>query len=253
MQDPKAPRLRVSGLKKAFRRVEAVRDVSFEVMPGEMVGVIGPNGAGKSTTVKILTGQLKPDAGEVRVDGHRIDQAPLLARQLTGYVPQKLHLYPFLTGREVLQFVAEVRGLPDDEIGDLIQQLLEQFGLHEAQHRMTREYSEGMARKLAIAAALVGRPKLLVLDESLAGLDPRACHHVIDVIRQEQARGTSIVFVTHQLATLERLCQRVVLIDGGEVRETLTGDALAAEIAGPEGLAGFFLRETKAREERIED
>lgn len=246
MQDTKHPRLSVRDLKKSFRKVDAVRDVSFEVLPGEMVGIIGPNGAGKSTTVKIMTGQLKPDSGEVLVDGHRIDQAPLLARQLTGYVPQKLHLYPFLTGLEVLRFVAEVRGLDDEEVEEVALKLLSQFGLHAARHRMTREYSEGMARKLAIAAALVGRPRLLVLDESLAGLDPRACHHVVDVIQAEQARGTSIVFVTHQLATLERLCQRVVLIDQGQVKRTLEGSALDAEISNPEGLSGFFLRETKA-------
>jgi len=236
--------LEVKGLEKAFRQTVAVAGVSFAADAGELVGLIGPNGAGKSTTVKILTGQLLADAGAVEVGGVDIALDPMAAKRLTGYVPQDVELYPFLTGRELLELVAAIRGVPDAEAGPAIDALLARFRLTPAAHRMTREYSEGMQRKLAICAALIGGPKLLVLDESLNGLDPRAAAEVKAVLKEELARGTAILLVSHILDVLERLCTRVVLIDGGKVVGTLDRQALEAMTRAGTTLEDYFIANT---------
>jgi ABC-2 type transport system ATP-binding protein len=236
------PRLVVDGLQKAFRKTIAVASVSFSIAPGERLAIIGPNGAGKSTTVKMITGQILPDAGAIHIDGHRIDDEPLLAKTLTGYVPQHLQLYPFLTGREVLEFVAGVREIVDPKAR--IDTLLARFALTDAQHRMTREYSDGMARKLSIACAIIGDPALLVLDESFAGLDPRATADVRAVVHERSTSGAAVLFVSHQLEAMERLCNRVLLIDGGRVTGTLDEDGLRRVRAQPDGLNGWYLERT---------
>jgi ABC-type multidrug transport system ATPase subunit len=234
--------LRITGLKKRYRSHLAIDGIDLEVRAGELVGLIGPNGAGKSTTVKILTGQVLADEGEVNVGGHDILKDPVAARKVTGYVPQDIALYPFLTGRETLEMVAAIREIKD--AGPLIDNLLARFRLTEAQHRMTREYSEGMARKLSICTSLIGSPTLLVLDESLNGLDPRAASEVKAVIREELARGTAIVLVSHILDILERLCHRVVLIDSGRVVSTLDRDALDALANSGTSLETYFIEHT---------
>jgi len=236
--------LSIRGLKKRFRTTVAVDGIDLDVAKGELLGLIGPNGAGKSTTVKILTGQMLADEGAILVGGEDILKDPLAARKLTGYVPQDIELYPFLTGRELLELVAAIRRIPDDSARTMIDTLLQRFHLVPAQHRMTREYSEGMARKLSICAALLGSPPLLVLDESLNGLDPRASAEVKRVIREELARGTAIVLVSHILDVLERLCTNVVLIDNGRVVKRLDRTALDALATSGTSLETFFIENT---------
>ena len=240
-----APLLTVRGLRKAYASTVAVAEVSFDVHPGELLGVIGPNGAGKSTTVKAITGQLVPDAGEIAVAGHRIDTHPVEARRLTGYVPQKLALYPFLTGREILRFVAAVREVPEARAEARAAELLERLGLAEAADRLAREYSEGMARKLAVATALLSAPPLLVLDESLTGLDPRAAAEVKALVIAHVEGGGAALLVSHQLAALERLCSRVLLIARGRVDATLAREELDRMLAGGATLEAFFLERTR--------
>jgi len=244
------PIVQVRGLVKSFRSVKAVAGVDFDVGAGELVGLIGPNGAGKSTTMKILTGQLLADEGKVLIRGEDVLHDPMAARHAIGYVPQELHLHPFLTGRELLDFVAEVRGIENKLAKERIDALLHRFGLAAAQHRMTREYSEGMSRKLAICSALVGAPPLLVLDESLNGLDPRASAEVKAVLTDELARGTAIVLVSHILDILERLCHRIVLIDEGRVVARISRLELDALHARGGTLEDFFIQNTQAPKER---
>jgi ABC-2 type transport system ATP-binding protein len=236
--------LSIRGLEKRFRATVAVDGVSFDVRPGELLGLIGPNGAGKSTTVKILTGQLLADKGEVFVRGLDILKDPLAAKRAVGYVPQDIELFPFLTGRELLELVAAIRDVPKESVAGVIDELLRRFRLTEAQHRMTREYSEGMARKLSICAALIGAPPLLILDESLNGLDPRAAAEVKALIREELARGTAIVLVSHILDVLEKLCTRIVLIDAGRVVRTLDRAELDALSSSGTSLETFFIENT---------
>jgi len=242
----KTPRLVVRGLQKRYRSTVALRDLSLEVSGGELLGLVGPNGAGKSTTVKIICGQLLADDGHVLIDGHDVVHAPLEAKRSTGYVPQELDLHPFLTGRELLELVAGIRGIDASEAATRIDGLLSRFMLAEDQHRMTREYSEGMARKLAVACALVGDPAVLILDESLSGLDPRAAAEVKAVIRERLEAGTAVVLVSHMLDVVERLCTRIVLVDDGRVVASLGPEAMAELALRGESLESFFLNETQA-------
>jgi ABC-2 type transport system ATP-binding protein len=238
--------LEVRGLSKRFGRVQAVDDLSLEVRPGEWVGLMGPNGAGKSTAVQVITGQILADSGTISVAGHAIESDGLLARRHTGYVPQRLELYPFLTGREVLSFVARARGLGSADAEARIDALMERLALADDQHRLTREYSGGMARKLAVGTALVGDPALLVLDEVLTGLDPRAAAEVKEVLRERVAAGGSVLMVTHALDTLERLADRVVLLDHGKIIGEVDRATMDAWSGSDQTLEGYFLARTSA-------
>jgi ABC-2 type transport system ATP-binding protein len=236
--------LRVQGLVKHFRAHQAVNDLSFEIERGEIVGLIGPNGAGKSTTMKIITGQVLPDSGQIFIGDCELNAAPREARLRTGYVPQTVQLYPFLTGREHLEFVAGIKGLPTEGLGGLLDETLERFALTRAQHQMAREYSDGMARKLAIALALLGDPALLVLDESLTGLDPRAAAEVKETIRSQSTRGTAILLVSHMLEVVERLCTRVLIMSHGSFVAELDRHELDALHASGRSLEDLFLEKT---------
>ena len=237
--------LTVHGLVKRFRNTVAVDDVSFAISPGEIVGLIGPNGAGKSTTMKIITGQLLSDGGTVLVDKANVRMESRTARLRTGYVPQELSLYPFLTGREHMEFVAGVKGLDLEKLPNLIETELARFGLAEAQHRLTREYSEGMARKLSIALALLGDPALLVLDECLTGLDPRAASEVKTTLATQKERGTAILLVSHMLEVLERICTRILVMNRGKIVSELSEKQLGDLLASGTTLEQHFLQHTE--------
>ena len=236
--------LSVEAVSKRFHRLVAVNGLSLSVRAGELVGLIGPNGAGKSTALSMCCGDLLPDEGRIAVAGHDVTREPLAARRSFGYVPQRLRLFPFLTGAELLAFVAEVKGLAPDEGRAQADALLAQLDLVDAKDRLAREYSEGMARKLSLAVALLGRPPLLVLDESLNGLDPRAAAEVKDMLRRHVADGGGVVIAGHVLETMERLSTRVVLVHRGRVIDDLDRAALDRLAAEGRTLEDHFLAAT---------
>ena len=222
--------IRIEGLRKEYGRVVAVDTVSFSVAPGEFVALIGHNGAGKSTTLKVLTGQLRPTSGAVEVDGVDVLAHPGMAREKLGYVPEEPALYDYLTCREFLELVVELRG------GGDIDEALEMTGLGADADRLIREYSQGMRRKTALAAAVVSRPPALVLDEALNGLDPPSAARVKAHLRGLCAGGCAVLLSTHVLETVERIADRVVMLAHGRV----VADERVAEI-GEEGLERLFL------------
>lgn len=201
----------VEGLVKSYGRIKAVDGVGFTVAPGEFVGLVGPNGAGKSTTIKILTGQLIPTAGQVLVGGHDVVADPAQARSRIGYVPEFPDLYDYLSAREMIRFVIELRG------GGDLEWALEVAGLGPHADRLIREYSQGMRRKTALACALVSRPSVLVLDEALNGLDPSSAARVIGVLDELRQDGIAVLLSTHVLDTLEKVADRIVLLMDGAV------------------------------------
>jgi ABC-2 type transport system ATP-binding protein len=203
--------IEVEGLVKAYGRLKAVDGVGFSVAPGEFVGLVGPNGAGKSTTIKILTGQLIPTEGTVRIRGQDVVADPASARSAIGYVPEFPDLYEYLSAREMITFVTELRG------GGDLDWALDLAGLGPHADRLIREYSQGMRRKTALACALVSKPPVLVLDEALNGLDPRSSARVLGVLDELRQAGTAILLSTHVLDTLERVADRVVLLMDGKV------------------------------------
>lgn len=222
------------GVRKTFGSVVAVDRVDLTI-DGGFVGLIGHNGAGKSTSLKMLVGMLRPTEGTVRIHGVDVHADPAAARRLFGAVPEEPALYDYLTAREFLGFVAEVRG------GGDIGEALELTGLGADADRLIREYSQGMRRKTALAAALLGQPKVLVLDEALNGLDPPSAAVVKGALRTLVERGTTVLLSTHVVETVQAVADRVVMLAHGRV----VADERVADI-GDDGLERLFLEKLQA-------
>jgi ABC-2 type transport system ATP-binding protein len=209
--------LEVRGLSKRFRGFTAVRDLAFCVRPGEILGYLGPNGAGKSTTVKILIGLLDPSEGQVLWNGRSvIDDLPAFQRR-TGYVPEEPHLYPHLSGREYLQLAGRLRGIPRAVLEPKIDAFLRLFALWNDRDSPVISYSKGMRQKVLISAALLHNPDILILDEPTSGLDVSAALVFRDLLRKLAAQGKTILFSSHALEVVERVCSRVVILNKGRV------------------------------------
>jgi len=200
-----------SGVRKTYGRVVAVDHVDLTIPRGAFVGLIGHNGAGKSTCLKMLMGSLHPTKGTVHVAGVDVVAEPQRARALMGAVPEEPAVYPYLTGREFLAFVAQVRG------GGDVDASLEMVGLTGDADRLTREYSQGMRRKIALAAALLASPDVLVLDEALNGLDPPSAAQIKAVLRARVDAGATVLLSTHVVDTVERVADRVVMLAHGRI------------------------------------
>ena len=236
--------IEVERLVKRYGRQSAVDGVSLVVRPGEVVALLGPNGAGKSTTIRAITGLLRPTAGRVRVCGHDLLRAPLAAKAALGYVPDRPYLYPKLTARELLRFVARLRRVPDgDRRADA---WLEAFGLLAVANELIETYSHGMRQKLTFAAALLADPPVLVVDEPMVGLDPRAARQVRELMRDHADRGHAVLLTTHAMDVAESLADRVVVMHLGRIAASGTMSDLRAGAGGGEaGLEDIFLRLTE--------
>ncbi|MCB9672736.1 MAG: ABC transporter ATP-binding protein [Alphaproteobacteria bacterium] len=203
--------LELRGVRKAFGPVVAVDRIDLVLEPGTFVGLIGHNGAGKSTTLKMITGMLRPTEGEIRIGGIDVFADPLEARKRFGAVPENPALYEYMTAREFLQFIAEVRGASG------IDDALALTGLGADADRLIREYSQGMRRKTALAAATLGDPGVLVLDEALNGLDPPSAASVKAALRAKVDAGALVVLSTHVVETVQAVADRVVMLAHGRV------------------------------------
>ncbi len=208
-------------LRKEFGKVVAVDEVDLSIEPGTFVGLIGHNGAGKTTTLRMLMGLLRPTSGRVLIDGLDVMANPREARKRFGAVPEEAAVYPYLTAREYLTFIAEVRG------GGDVEQALALTGLGEDADRLLREYSQGMRRKTALAAALLGKPSVLVLDESLNGLDPPSAAMVKATLRQLVDQGTTVILSTHVIETVQAAADRVIMLAHGRVVADVSTDGMA--------------------------
>ncbi len=218
--------LDIDGLTKRYRSLVAVDDIHIEIPPGQFVALIGPNGAGKSTLMGCMAGTVSADEGTVHIDGVEVTDDPVEARRRLGYVPQHLTLLDYLTGEEYLDFVADLRELDRQQRDAEIDELLALTELEESRDAILREYSGGMLRKLALSAALIGAPKLLVLDESFVGLDPESTHRIRHKLKEHCERGGSILLSSHILDMLEPMCDRFLILDEG----TLARDIDRAEL-----------------------
>lgn len=247
-QDTTSPVLCVQQLTKRYRKLTAIDDLSFTINAGEFVGFIGPNGAGKSTTMGCIAGILNPDEGSVFVQGIEVARKPVEARKLISFVPQHLELYKHLTGAEYLGFVADIRGLAPEVRDAQIEELLKLAELSKARHRLIKEYSGGMERKIAICAALLGPPKLLLLDESFVGLDPESTWRIRAHLTHFCAQGGAILLSSHILDMLERMCSRVVMLVSGKLATdtpmTQLKEAFDAPDNTPTTLTEFYLEKS---------
>ena len=204
-------------LEKRFHGHAAVSDVSFALRPGEILGYLGPNGSGKSVTLKMLTGLIEPTGGSVLYSGVDVTGGNVEFRRRFGYVPEEPHLYPFLSGREYLELVAGLRDLPADIARPKINALLERFGLSDAAGQSISGYSKGMKQKTLLIAALLHDPEVVILDEPESGLDVGSILVLRDLLRLLAARGKAILYSSHIVEIVERLCTRVLVLGAGRV------------------------------------
>ncbi len=205
------------GLRKRFGARIALDGVSLSVAAGEIVGLLGPNGAGKTTTLSILAGVIAPDSGRAEICGHDLVGAPAAARRRLGLVPQSLALYPTLTARENLEFFGRIEGLRTHEAHGRALRLLDEAGLADRADDPVAAFSGGMKRRLNLACGMIHGPSALLLDEATAGVDPQSRERIFAVVEDAAARGAAVLYSTHYMEEVERLCLRVVLIDHGRV------------------------------------
>jgi len=218
---------------KRFGGFLAVNDVSFSARAGEITGYLGPNGSGKSTTLKMVTGLIEPTRGEILFEGVPIQSDPIAYKRRMGYVPEEPHLYSHLTGLEYLTLVAQLRDLPPKPASEKIDGLLQLFGLHSHRHLSISSYSKGMRQKLLLSAALLHNPDLILLDEPFSGLDVTSALVMRSLIRELAARGKVVVFSSHELDTVERVCSRVVILHQGKIVADDSIDRLTTLMAVP--------------------
>ena len=204
-------------LVKRFHGISVVRDVSFSVAPGEIVGYLGANGSGKTTTIRMLTGLIEPSDGAALFDGRPISADPTEYRRRLGYVPEEPHLYPFLSGREYLELVGALRNLEPSALHRKIGALLELLDLTDAAERQTASYSKGMRQKVLLIAALLHDPDVLIFDEPESGLDVTAILVLRHLVRLLAGGGKAILYSSHVLESVERLCTRVLVLQSGRV------------------------------------
>ncbi len=218
--------LEVRRLYKWYSGVPVLNGISFSLERGEVTGYLGPNGAGKSTTVKILTGLLQPSEGQVLWKGQDISKCLMDFKARLGYVPEEPLLYTYLTGREYLQLVGRLRGLPEKVLGQKIDALMSLLSLHRYRHTALSSYSKGMQQKILLAAALLHNPDILILDEPLSGLDVTSSLIVRNLIRSLADDGKIILFSSHVLELVEKVCSRVIILHKGSLAADGSVDGL---------------------------
>jgi ABC-2 type transport system ATP-binding protein len=210
--------LEIKGLTKYYRNVAVVDDVSFNVRPGEVTGYLGPNGSGKSTTVKMITTLLQPSRGHVLLDGRDIREDLAAFKQRLGYVPEEPILYSYMTGLEYLQLMGRLRRLPESLVERKANELLELFSLHSYRHAPISAYSKGMKQRVLISAALLHNPDLLILDEPLSGIDVTSAQLFQHLLCELARQGKIILYISHVLEVVEKVCAQVVIIYKGKIR-----------------------------------
>lgn len=198
-------------------KVKAVDDLDLVIKPGEIFGFLGPNGAGKTTTIKMIVGLLKPDAGTITINGLDSQKDALKCKAMTTYVPDYPAIYERLTGLEYLNFIGDVYGVAKEDRIARIEKWLEIFELSQAVSSPIQSYSHGMRQKVVLMAALLPAPRVMVLDEPLVGLDPRASHHLKEIMREHCDQGKTLFFSTHIMEVAEKLCDRMGIINKGKL------------------------------------
>lgn len=206
--------IEVEHISKSFGSMKAVDDVSFRVAPGEIFGLLGPNGAGKTTTIRIILDIYKADEGKVRLLGGKITQE---TKQRIGYLPEERGLYQDISLESCLLYLATLKGLSRPDAKTRLQEYLERFDLAEHHKKKVKELSKGMQQKAQLIATLIHQPDLIIIDEPFTALDPVNTQMVKDIFRQERERGTAIVMCTHQMHQVEALCDRIALINQGQL------------------------------------
>lgn len=219
--------IEVVNLKKTFKKVNAVEQVSLYIEQGEIVGLLGPNGAGKSTTIAMISTLIEPTDGEVYLNKKSIIKQPNELRKILGVVPQEIALYEDLTARENLRFFGRVHKMPKETLNERIDVVLEQIGLQHEEKKLVKHYSGGMKRRLNIGVALLHEPKYLIMDEPTVGIDPQSRNHILETVKNlNEQSNMSIIYTSHYMEEVEYLCDRIYILDQGKVIASGTKDEI---------------------------
>ncbi len=209
--------IQVNNLSKSFDEIQAVNNISFTIKKGEIFGLLGPNGAGKSTTINMLSTILQSDSGSILIDGIDIKADPKACKKLIGVVPQEISLYEELSAYDNLLFWGNLYGIPSKKLKENINSILGLIGLSNRKKDLIKTYSGGMKRRINIAVAILHQPKVLFMDEPTVGIDPQSRNHIFEVIETLNAQGMTIIYTTHYMEEVERLCKRIAIIDSGNI------------------------------------
>ncbi len=236
--------IEISNLTKRFGRKAAVDDLSLSIERGEIFAILGPNGAGKTTTMKILSGLLRPSSGVALVGGHNVVTESVEAKRLLAYIPDEPYLYDKLTGREFMHFVGDLYGMTRDQIEDGLAELIEIFEMGSYLDELAESYSHGMKQRVVVSAALLHRPKALVIDEPTVGLDPRSARHMRSLLRKlADENGSSVFMSTHVLPVAEQLADRIGIMDHGRMVACAPAGEIK-DVVGAGSLEETFLKIT---------
>ncbi len=238
--------IKLDHVTKSYGPKTAVKDLTLEIAAGELFAFLGPNGAGKTTTIKMMVGLLLPTSGRVLIGGHDLRTDGERARRLLSYVPDQPFLYEKLTGREFLQFIADMYEIPDDEARRRIDEVIDLFNLADFVDDLTERYSHGMRQRTVFASALVHQPKVLIVDEPTVGLDPRSVRILKDLLRKQADEGTTVFLSSHSLDVVEELADRIAIVDHGRLISCGTLQQLRSHAASDGSLEDVFLRLTEA-------
>jgi len=223
--------LEVKDLKKSFKKIDAVKAISFNVKKGEILGLLGPNGAGKSTTISMISTLIKPEGGTIYYDGKDIAKAPKSIQKNLGYVPQEIALYPMLTGKENMVFWGKSYGLKGKELKERVEEVSKIIGIDDRLKDKVKTYSGGMKRRLNIGVALLHNPELIIMDEPTVGIDPQSRNHILDTVLALNKKGMTVIYTSHYMEEVEYLCNRICIMDQGEIIAEGSKESLIASIA----------------------
>lgn len=243
--------LKISNLSKTYAKseIKAVNGLNLEVYKGEIFGFLGPNGAGKSTTIKMITGILTPDYGNITINGRDLLSDTINAKREMGYVPDNHAIYEKLKGIEYLNFMADIYDVDNIQRQERITYYLKMFNLTNAANDMIKSYSHGMKQKICVIGALLHEPKLWILDEPLTGLDPQSSFMLKKLMREHCDKGNTVFFSSHVLEVVEKLCDRIAIIDKGRLIDVGTIEQIKSR--GDDSLEQYFLKLTASQGESV--
>lgn len=224
------PLLEISNLKKYYKKIKAVDNISFCVEKGDILGLLGPNGAGKSTTISMIATLLVPDSGKILFNGQDISKNPKSIQQNLGLVPQEIALYPSLSGLENLTFWGKAYGLNGNALKKRINAVSEVIGISERLKDKVKKYSGGMKRRLNIGAALLHEPEFIIMDEPTVGIDPQSRNHILSTVKELAKNGATIIYTSHYMEEVETLCSKVCIMDQGNIIATGTKDEITSSL-----------------------
>jgi ABC-2 type transport system ATP-binding protein len=238
----------IKDISKSYNKgtVKAVNNLSLTVKPGEIFGFLGPNGAGKTTLIKMMVGLLKPDRGTITINGLDNQRHSLACKKITSYVPDHPTVYERLRGLEYLNFIGDVYGVPAKQRLRVIDRWLEIFGLNQAINSPIKSYSHGMRQKIVLLGALLPSCDVFILDEPMAGLDPKSAHQLKEIMREHCAEGNTLFFSTHVMEVAEKLCDRIGIISKGHLIAQGTLEELKTKARDSQSLENIFLELTES-------